>query len=54
MIAEVPPPAELGLETSPAMRVSVFMDVFDCHVNRVISGRVKRLVYVPGKFLTPP
>ena len=52
MIAEVPPPAELGLETSAAMRVSVFMDVFDCHVNRApISGRVKRLVYVPGKFL---
>lgn len=52
MIADVPPPAELGLGTDVLTRVSVFMNVFDCHVNRVpIAGQIKRLVYVPGRFV---
>ena len=56
MIAKVPPPPELrgtdGLEDGDYMRVSIFMSVFDVHINRApISGRVKRIAYVPGKFL---
>ena len=46
------PPAELGLGDRPMMRVSVFMSVFNCHVNRApIAGRVERIAYRPGKFL---
>ena len=52
MIAEVAPPKELDMGTEPVVRVSVFMNVFDCHVNRIpCDGRVGRLVYVPGQFL---
>jgi phosphatidylserine decarboxylase len=56
MIARVPPPPELrgpeGLEDSEYTRVSIFMSVFDVHINRApIGGRVKRIAYVPGKFL---
>ena len=56
LIAKVPPPPELrgpdGLEDSEYTRVSIFMSVFDVHINRApISGRVKRVAYVPGKFL---
>jgi phosphatidylserine decarboxylase len=46
------PPAELGLSERPLPRISIFMSVFDCHVNRSpVSGRVERMVYHPGKFL---
>ena len=56
MIAKVPPPAELrgpdGLADGDYMRVSIFMSVFDVHINRSpIAGRVKRIAYVPGKFI---
>jgi len=56
MIARVPPPPELrGPDTLPDgdyTRVSIFMSVFDVHINRApISGRVKRIAYVPGKFV---
>ena len=56
MIAKVPPPPELrgpdGLDDGEYTRVSIFMSVFDVHINRApISGRVKRIAYVPGKFL---
>ena len=56
MIAKVPPPPELrgadGLTDPDYTRVSIFMSVFDVHVNRApISGRVKRIAYVPGKFV---
>ncbi len=45
------PPAELGLGNTPLPRVSIFMSVFDCHVNRSpLSGRVERIVYHQGKF----
>jgi len=46
------PPSELGLPALPLMRVSVFMNVFDVHVNRVpIDATVSALHYRPGKFL---
>ena len=56
MIAKVPPPPELrapdALTESEYTRVSIFMSVFDVHINRApISGRVKRIAYVPGKFI---
>ena len=46
------PPPELGLGAEPLQRVSIFMSVFDCHVNRApVEGRVERIVYRPGLFL---
>ncbi|OOY18872.1 phosphatidylserine decarboxylase [Thioclava sp. DLFJ5-1] len=46
------PPAELGLGDKPMTRVSVFMSVFNCHVNRLpCAGRVSKVAYRPGKFL---
>ena len=51
-IAEVSPPEELDMGSEPVVRVSVFMNVFDCHVNRIpCDGRIGKLVYVPGQFL---
>jgi len=47
------PPPELGLGDAPLPRVSVFMSVFDCHINRApISGRVAKIAYHPGLFLS--
>jgi phosphatidylserine decarboxylase len=47
------PPPELGLGMAPLQRVSIFMSVFDCHVNRApVEGRVERVVYHPGLFLS--
>ncbi|WP_312869940.1 phosphatidylserine decarboxylase [Jiella pacifica] len=47
----VAPPAELGLGTEPMLRVSVFMTVFDCHVNRApMRGRIMRKLYREGEF----
>ena len=47
------PPAELGLGREPRVRVSVFMSVFDCHVNRApVPGTVTAIHYRPGKFLS--
>ncbi len=46
------PPPELGLGMGPLQRVSIFMSVFDCHINRApIEGRVERIVYQPGLFI---
>lgn len=46
------PPPELGLGVEPLQRISVFMSVFDCHVNRApVSGRVTKIAYKPGVFL---
>ena len=46
------PPAELGLGEATRRRISVFMNVFDCHVNRApVAGRVATIAYKPGKFL---
>jgi phosphatidylserine decarboxylase len=56
MIARVPPPPELrgpdGLADGEYTRVSIFMSVFDVHINRSpITGRLRRIAYVPGKFV---
>jgi phosphatidylserine decarboxylase len=47
------PPMELGLGDRAMLRISIFMSVFDCHINRSpIAGRIERIVYRPGKFLS--
>ena len=61
LIVKVPPPLELqgsteqggaGLGAEPVTRVSIFMSVFDVHINRApVAGSVKRVVYIPGKFM---
>lgn len=52
-VALAPAPAELGLSSQPRPRVSVFLSVFDVHVQRIpASGEVLRTAYRPGKFLT--
>jgi phosphatidylserine decarboxylase len=52
MIAQVLPPAELGLGDRPLPRISIFMSVFNCHVNRSpVAGRIDRIAYRPGKFI---
>lgn len=61
LIAQVDPPLELqmddgsgtrGLSPGPVTRVSIFMSVFDVHINRSpVGGTVRRVVYVPGKFM---
>ncbi|MEZ5911634.1 MAG: phosphatidylserine decarboxylase [Paracoccaceae bacterium] len=52
LIEPAVPPAELGLDSGPLTRVSVFMNVFNCHVNRApVPGEVAALAYRPGKFL---
>lgn len=51
LIVPAAPPPELGLGPAPLTRVSVFMSVFDCHVNRApVPGTVTKLSYRPGKF----
>jgi phosphatidylserine decarboxylase len=51
-VALAVPPAELGLGSASVPRVSIFMSVFDVHVNRSpVSGEIERIVYRPGKFL---
>ena len=51
-ISERTGPEELSLENTSYTRVSVFMNVFNCHVNRVpTSGKVEEIYYKPGKFL---
>jgi len=53
MIQPVVPPPELAiLGTAPLIRVSIFMSVFDVHVNRTpIAGTIRQVVYITGKFL---
>jgi phosphatidylserine decarboxylase len=47
------PPKELELGEQPLPRLSIFMSVFDCHVNRSpVTGRIERIVYRAGKFLS--
>ena len=51
-IANANPPPELGLGTKPLTRVSIFMSVFNCHVNRSpVTGRIERIAYRAGAFL---
>ena len=52
LITNAVPPKELELGDRPLPRVSVFMSVFDCHVNRSpVTGRIERIAYRAGKFL---
>ena len=52
-VEEVDGPKELGLENKKFKKISIFMNVFDCHVNRTpCSGIVEDIFYKPGKFLT--
>ncbi|MGH6782006.1 MAG: phosphatidylserine decarboxylase [Sphingomonadaceae bacterium] len=51
-IASALPPPELNLPAEPMTRISIFMNVFDCHVNRApIAGRITKMAYTPGLFL---
>ena len=50
-IGKFAPPPELGLGSEPRQRISVFMSVFDCHVNRApVAGRITKIAYKPGLF----
>ncbi|APE29023.1 phosphatidylserine decarboxylase [Aurantiacibacter gangjinensis] len=61
LIAQVPPPVEMqnaaedgspGLGSDPVTRISIFMSVFDVHINRSpIAGTIRRIIYVPGRFM---
>ena len=61
LISQVPPPLELqgadgsglpGLGPEPVFRISIFMSVFDVHINRApVGGTIRRVIYIPGKFL---
>ncbi len=51
-IEEIDGPKEMGLENKKFKKISIFMNVFDCHVNRTpCSGKVEEILYKPGKFL---
>lgn len=61
LIQKLPPPRELTMEDGsgtrplapePVTRISIFMSVFDVHINRApIGGTVRRVIYIPGKFM---
>ena len=51
-VEEVDGPKELGLENKKFKKISIFMNVFDCHVNRTpCAGKVEEILYKPGKFV---
>ena len=51
-VEEVDGPKEVGLENKRFKKISIFMNVFDCHVNRTpCAGTVEDILYKPGKFL---
>jgi phosphatidylserine decarboxylase len=51
LIEKAVPPSELGMEDKALTRISVFMSVFNCHVNRApIAGKITAIAYRPGKF----
>jgi phosphatidylserine decarboxylase len=52
MVTSAAPPHELGMGDRLLPRVSIFMSVFDCHINRSpVAGKIERIVYQPGKFI---
>ena len=52
MVHEVDGPKELNLENKKFTKISIFMNVFDCHVNRTpCAGKISEIIYKPGKFL---
>ena len=51
MVHEVDGPKELNLESKKFTKISIFMNVFDCHVNRIpCGGKIEEILYKPGKF----
>ena len=51
-VEEVDGPREIGLENKKFKKISIFMNVFDCHVNRTpCGGKIEEILYKPGKFL---
>ena len=51
-VEEVEGPKELNLESKKFTKVGIFMNVFDCHVNRTrCDGKISEIIYKPGKFL---
>ena len=51
-VEEVDGPKELGLDNKKFNKISIFMNVFDCHVNRTpCGGKIEEILYKPGKFL---
>lgn len=51
-ITSAVPPQELSIGSKPLPRISIFMSVFDCHVNRSpVAGKIEKIIYQPGKFL---
>ena len=51
-VEEIDGPKELGLENKRFKKISIFMNVFDCHVNRTpCAGKIEEILYKPGKFL---
>jgi phosphatidylserine decarboxylase len=52
MVHEVDGPKELGLDKKKFTKISIFMNIFDCHVNRTpCEGKISEILYKPGKFL---
>ncbi len=52
LIIDVIPPPELDLPREPVTRISIFMNVFDVHINRApVDGRIARLAYIAGRFI---
>jgi phosphatidylserine decarboxylase len=52
MVNEIDGPKELGLQDKKFTKISIFMNVFDCHVNRTpCDGKISEILYKPGKFL---
>ena len=53
LIEQALPPAELGLEATPRTRISIFLSIFDVHVQRIpVAGRITQIAYRGGKFLS--
>ena len=51
-VQETSGPKELNLESKKFTKISIFMNVFDCHVNRIpCDGKISEIIYKPGKFL---